>query len=144
MFEGVIRFPYRLERIGDMLEIILHCCRVKVDHDVDFSEMADEEVRQLLLVLDVMLTNLRDALRAPTSRAILKAMLNEGKRLSQMLGDFTSDHWKRLEEGRFSPQASSTYREILDAVTWTNDYLEKIWKSLLTVNELTEGSRIVM
>lgn len=143
VFEGVIRFPYRLERIGDMLENILHCCRVKVDHDLHFSEMADEEVQQLLLVLDVMLTNLRDVLRSP-NRGVLEAMLKEGKKLSQMLGDFTPAHWKRLEEGRFRPEASSTYREILDAVAWANDYLEKIWTSLLTINDLTQGPKTVM
>ena len=48
MFEGVIRFPYRLERIGDMLESILHCCRVKVHSNITFSEIADKEVDELL------------------------------------------------------------------------------------------------
>ena len=139
----MIRFPYRLERIGDMLETILHCCRVKVDHDLHFSSTADEEVRQLFLVLDVMLTNLRDVLPCP-DRGSLEAMLNEGKRLSQMLGDFTSAHWDRLEKGEIPPEASSIYREILDAVTWANDYLEKMWTSLLTINDLTQGPKTVM
>jgi Na+/phosphate symporter len=143
MFEGVVRFPYRLERIGDMLESILHCCRAKVDHGVTFSEIADEEVGQLLLALDELLTNLRDAFLSP-DRQLLEEMIDKGNRLNGMLEDFTSAHWERMENGMFPHEASSTYREILDAVTWTNQYLEKMWTSLLAISELTQGPKAVM
>jgi Na+/phosphate symporter len=139
-FEGVIRFPYRLERIGDMLENILHCCRVKVDRELPLSDTAKDEVKKLLLLVEEMLTNLRDAFQS-LDRELLEAMLNNGKTLSRMIEDFTSAHWKRLEEGTIPHESSSMYREILDSVKWTNDYLEKMWISLLKTSELIHGSK---
>jgi len=37
---ALIRIPYRLERIGDMFESILNCCRIKARDGVPFSDKA--------------------------------------------------------------------------------------------------------
>ena len=71
-------------------------------------------------------------------------MNDEGNKLRGMLGDFTSAHWKRLEKGEIPPEASSMFREILDAVGCANDYLEKMWTSLIIISDLTRGAKSVM
>jgi Na+/phosphate symporter len=47
LLKGIIRFPFRLERIGDMLESILNCCRIKVAQGILFSDKAHAELNQL-------------------------------------------------------------------------------------------------
>jgi len=143
MFEGVIRFPYRLERIGDMLENVLHCWRIKIDQDIPLGEKATEELGQLLTTLEEMMNGLRDAFTEPR-KDLLEPMSDKGKTLTQMLEDFISAHWKRLEAGTCAPEASSLYREILDSVRWTNGYLERMRTSLLKISDLIQGPRTVM
>jgi Na+/phosphate symporter len=136
--EGVIRLPYRLERIGDMLEDVLHCCRIKIDRDIPFSLQAKEEVGELLLQLEHMMDSLRDAF-VSQDRDPLEEMIGKGKRLAQVLEDFKSAHWMRVEKGTTAPEASSLFREILDSVKWTNEYLEKLCTSLRETDEMSQN-----
>src|SRR5271157_3785198 len=94
--KGLIRFPYRMERIGDMLETILNCCRIKARDGLPFTDKAHAELGQLFAFLLEMMTNLRDALVTP-NKVILEHIMSQSKRLSQTLLDFRLAHWKRLE-----------------------------------------------
>jgi Na+/phosphate symporter len=142
MFEGVIRFPYRLERIGDMLETIMHCCRVKIYRAFPFSLKAKEEVGLLLLMLEEMLKILRDAFLSP-DQDLLEEIIAHGKKLAQTFEDFKSAHWERVEKGTSAPETSSLFREILDSVKWTNDYLAEMWTSLLLLSEMNRDSAVL-
>ena len=138
--EGVIRLPYRLERIGDMLEDVLHCCRTRIARDIPFSLKAKEEVGELLLQLEHMMDSLRDAF-VSQDKDPLEKMIDKGKRLAQVLEDFKSAHWLRVEKGTTAPEASSLFREILDSVKWTNEYLEKLCTSLREMSQDPPGVR---
>jgi Na+/phosphate symporter len=126
----LIRFPFRLERIGDMLESILNCCRIKAEDGIPLSGQAHEDLDKLFaIILDVM-SNTRDCLIA-VDRLSLEKTLSQGKELGRMLLDCRLAHWDRVEAGICAYQASSLYLDILDSLGSANWYLEKICRSLL-------------
>jgi Na+/phosphate symporter len=130
LLKGMIRFPYRLERIGDMLESILNCCRIKAAKGIPFSDKAHGELNQLFTQLLAMLQNFRDAIRAP-NKVILDAIIADGKKLNEMFEECRIAHWQRLEAGFCAIEASSMYRDILDSVKTINEYLIKMSTTLL-------------
>lgn len=134
---GLLRFPYRLERIGDLLESILRCCRIKARDGIPFSDIANAELEQMFSSLLELMINLRDAFRAP-NKALLRVIISQTKRLSQMVDDFRLAHWERLEAGFCAVAASSLYRDILDSVKWITEYLEKMAVTLLEIGEARE------
>jgi len=133
---GVIRFPFRLERIAGTLESISQCCRSKVRDGTAFSDKAHAELDQLFAVLLDMMTNLRDAFVTPNP-ILLEHIISQGKKLAQMLLDFRMAHWARLEAGFCAPHASSAYLAILDCMTSVNTYLQKM---CMTLRELQAGA----
>jgi Na+/phosphate symporter len=130
LLNGLIRFPYRIERIGDMLEAILNCCRIKAQDGIPFTDKAYEELDQLFAFLSEMTTNLRDAFVTP-NKILLEHIMSDSKKLDQMLLDFRFAHWRRLEGGFCSPRSSSTYLAILDSIAAINEYLKKMSATLL-------------
>jgi Na+/phosphate symporter len=134
LLKGLIRFPYRLERIGDMFESILNCCRIKAEYGVPFSDKAYGEMDQLFNNLLETLNNLRDAIRTP-NKLILEAIVENEKKLNEMFEDFKLAHWLRLEAGFCAVEASSLYRDILDSVKSVNDYLVKMSRTLLELGK---------
>ena len=138
LMKGLIRFPYRLERISEMLESILLCCRDKAASGTPFSEKAHSELDQIFNVLMEMMVNLRDGFRAP-NRVILEAVIAGGKRTAQLIEDSKLAHWERLEAGFCSVDASSVFRAILDSAKSANEYLVKLADTLLSLaSETTE------
>lgn len=134
LLKGVIRFPYRLERIGDMLESVLKCCQIKAVRSIPFSDKAYGELEQIFAALLEMMINMRDALRTP-NKVLLDTILSEGRNLSELLEEFKLAHWERLEAGFCAPEASSVYRDILDSIKWTNEYLERMCITLLELGD---------
>ncbi len=133
----VIRFPYRLERVGDLLENILKCCRIKSRDGVPLGDAAHAELDRIFPILIEMLVNLRDAFLT-TNRFLVDHIVNDGKKLSQALQDARLAHWERLERGFTAPQASSLYLDILDSVTGINEYIGKMCDRLVALAEAEE------
>jgi Na+/phosphate symporter len=134
VMKGLIRFPYRLERMGDMLESILGCCRIRARDDIPFSDRAHAELDQLFSILDEMMINLRDAFRLP-NKVLLQAILAQSNTLAELLEEFKLAHWERLEGGYCAIEASSIYREILDSAKSVNEYIAKMSSTLLELGE---------
>jgi Na+/phosphate symporter len=130
----IIRFPYRLERVGDLLESILRCCRIKARDGLAFGDAAHAELDKIFSLLVQMLVNLRDAFLT-TNRFLVEHILNDGKKLSQALQDARLAHWERLERGFTAPQASSLYLDILDSVVGINEYIAKMCDRLVILAE---------
>lgn len=134
MWKGVIRFPYRLKRIGDMLDSILRCTRIKAEAGVPFSDVAGEELGQIFSMLLKTMTDLREAFNNPTLD-LLRTVEAQCATLRQLVDDFRQAHWERLQLGICVPDASSMYRDILDSVKLTGEYLEKMSVWLLEIGE---------
>jgi phosphate:Na+ symporter len=133
LLKGVIRFPYRLERMGDMLESILRCCRVKEKRGVPFSDKAHAELDELFAALMDILVNLRDAFKTP-NKVLLEAIIADSLRLRNRLNDFKLAHWERLEAGICHVEASSIYRDILDSSKLACEYVEKMAETMLELD----------
>lgn len=134
MWRGVIRFPYRLKRIGDMMDNISRCIRIKAETSVPFSDAALQELDQIFSLLTEMLTDLREGFTNPTQELLL-GIEARYTTLRQMVDDFRSAHWDRVETGECVPDASSMYRDILDSVKLAGEYVEKMSVSLLAIGE---------
>jgi Na+/phosphate symporter len=134
MWKGIIRFPYRLKRVGDMLDSIRHCCRIKAEGGIPLSDMAGEEVRKLFALLLEITEALRESFHAPSRENLEGIGANTGK-LRHMIDDARQAHWDRLEQGVCAPEASSMYRDILDSMKTADEYLEKMCVSLLQLEE---------
>lgn len=132
--DTLIRFPYRLERIGDMLESILRCSRKKAKEGIPFSEKAFGELDKLFALINEMLVDLRDAIRTPNKK-ILEAIRSEGRDLAILFEECKIAHWRRLEAGFCAVEASSLYRDILDSVRTIGEYLSKMSESLLELDK---------
>jgi len=126
----VIRFPFRLERIGDMLESVLNCCRIKATDDIVFSNAAHAELDELFTLLLEAMIGLRGAFVTP-NRASLEYVLSRCRQMDLMLPAFRLAHWDRVEAGSCDYQSSSVYLDISDSVKSVNDYLEKMAETLL-------------
>jgi Na+/phosphate symporter len=132
--KNVIRFPYRLERVGDMLGTILDCCRIKAAKSIPFSDKAYQELEKLFSVTITMLTNLRDAFRTP-NQIILDAIISDANMVATLVEEFKLAHWERLEAGFCHVEASHIYRVILDAFKSMEEYMKKM---AITLSEFPE------
>jgi Na+/phosphate symporter len=134
LFKGLVRFPSRLERIGDTLETILRCCRIKAREGISLSDKAEEELDQLFAMLLDMMNNLRDAFRTP-NKLLLESIISQGRQLTGMLQDCRWAHWERMEAGFCSPRASSVFLEVLDSMKLMNEYVQKMCNTLIELGK---------
>lgn len=130
LLKGLIRLPYRLERVGDMLESILNCCRIKAAKAIPFTDKAAVELEEIFSLFVDMLKNLRDAIRSP-NKILLEAILSQGNRLSTLIEESKLEHWERVEAGFCHVEASSLFRDILDSTKSAKENVEKMCRSLL-------------
>jgi len=140
VMKGLIRLPYRMERIGDLLESVLNCFRIKARDGVLFSEKAHAELDQMFLVLEDMMVNLRDAFQLP-NKVILDAVIAQGTNLAQMIDDFRLAHWERLAGGFCPVEASSMYRDILDSAKGIGEYLVRTATTLLELGQVSRAGK---
>lgn len=134
LFKIVVRFPARLERIGDIFQNIMTCCRIKQRDGIPFSDKADAELAQVFPLLGEMLTNTRDAL-VIRNKALLQHIGSQRKHLGDLLHTARFAHWDRLERGFCSPQASSLYLDLLDSFGAISEYIGKMCDSLSAIRE---------
>jgi hypothetical protein len=132
---GLIRFPFRLERVGRMLENILDCYRTGALAHITFGDQANREQAQIFSLLLDILSNLRDALQNPSREALL-AVSFQGKRLQGMVQQFAAVHWELVVgSGACSEEASTMWCEILDWAKLANEYLMEIVANLLELGK---------
>ena len=137
---ALIRLPYRLTRIADMMENILNCCKNKAEDNVPFTAEAHSELERLCAILLHMLLNTREALDAAEIRT-LEHLIAISEKLHGMLSDFRIAHWGRVEAGVCHYQSSSMYLDILDSIDLARKYLEKIGRTMFEFNLTPSGTQ---
>ncbi|MGO8820596.1 MAG: hypothetical protein ACLQT6_15150 [Desulfomonilaceae bacterium] len=132
MCRTIILFPSHLERIGDFLEGILNCCKIKARDSVPFSEKGLFEVDDLLKFVLEMLKNLRDSIIAP-NKYLLNHIISEEKRLDQLCQDLQIGHVDRLLKGICAPRGSSLYLDILESIQALMRHVRTMAEDLLNI-----------
>jgi Na+/phosphate symporter len=133
VFRLVVRFPVRLERIGDMFHNILTCANIKAKEGIPFSDKALGELSEIFKIIIEMLTNVRDSV-VIRNGVLLSHIKAQRAKLAQLLLEARFAHWERVEAGFCSAQASPIFLDILDSLTATNEYLGKICDSLIEMS----------
>jgi Na+/phosphate symporter len=134
ILRAVVLFPGKLERIGDFLESIANCARIRARDGLPFSDKAFAELTQLFNLFTEILKDFSDAILDPR-RDLLENILTKEKALAQMTVDFALAHEERLIDGLCVPKASSIYLDILDSVKNSGEHLRSMAESLLSIIE---------
>ena len=131
VLKGLLRFPYRLERLGDLQQNLLTIFHAKAKEGIPFNDKAHAELDRLLTLLAEILNNLRDAFVAP-NKVLLDHIMDQTRQMSGMLDDFRLAHWERVEGGFCHAQATSMYLQVLDGLKASNEYIVKMTQTLLS------------
>ncbi len=134
VLKALVLFPGHLERVGDYVESIINCARVKARDGIPFSDKAHAELTELFGLLSDILKSIREIL-ASSNWELLQPVREKQRRLAQMTLDFALAHEDRLLEGLCSPKASSLYLDILDSVKGANERLIRVVDSLLKLEK---------
>lgn len=133
----VIRFPGHLERVGDYLESILNCCRIRCRDAVPFTEKTISEIDDMFnLLLDIM-KNFRDAFIRP-NKVLLDNVISEGRRLDQLCQDLQLNHVESLLNGITAPRSSSLYLDIMESTQSINRHITTMATEILLLLETQE------
>ncbi|MDQ1239626.1 MAG: hypothetical protein QG577_1812, partial [Thermodesulfobacteriota bacterium] len=129
---AVILFPAHLERIGDYLESILNCCKIRCRDAIPFTEKAVTEIDAMFGSLLDNMKNFRDAFIRP-NKVLLEYVTSECKKLDQKCQDLQLVHVEDLLNGSTAPRSSSLYLDILESSQSLNRHLESMASSMLTL-----------
>jgi Na+/phosphate symporter len=139
VLKALVLFPGHLERVGDYVESIINCARVKARDGIPFSDKAHGELTELFGLLSSILKDMRGVV-ATAQWGQLAPVAEKQKKLAQMTMDFALAHEDRLLEGLCSPKASSLYLDILDSAKGANERLARIVDSLLKLEKASAAA----
>ncbi len=119
----VIMFPVHLERMGDFLESIANCCKIRCRDGVPFTDMVVAEVEGMFGALLEIMKNFRDALVRP-NKVILEYVVTASNNLDQKCQDLQLAHVERLLAGSTAPRSSSLYLDIVESTQAINRHVK--------------------
>ena len=134
VLKALVIFPGHLERVGDYVESVINCARIKARDSTPFSDKAHGELTELFGLLSDILKSIREVV-ASSSWDNLEPVWEKQLKLAQMTVDFALAHEDRLLEGLCSPKASSLYLDILDSIKGANERLMRLVDGLLKLHK---------
>lgn len=132
MCRAVILFPGQLERIGDYLESILNCCKIKTRESVPLNDKNLNEVAEALDTIQELLKHLRDIIIAP-NKHLIQHVIAQAEALDQKCQEMQLSHVDRLLEGSTAPKASSLYLDILESIQSIKRHIKEMAKSIQSI-----------
>jgi Na+/phosphate symporter len=126
----ILMFPAHLERVGDSLESILNCIRIKCREQVPFDDRAMEEIQEMFAETTGILTDFRDAIIAP-NRFLLESVVSRQASLDQKCQDWELAHVDRLLNGTASHLSSSVYLDILESTQNLSRHIKEMAERML-------------
>lgn len=134
----VIMFPIHLERIGDFLESIANCCKIRCSDGIPFTDKVVAEIHGMFEALIDIMNNFRDALIRP-NKVILEYVVTQAGNLDQMCQDLQLSHVERLLSGATAPRSSSLYLDIVESTQSINRHVKSMAQEMLTLVK-TQGA----
>ena len=132
MCRAVILFPGQLERIGDYLESILNCCKIKTRESIPLNDRNINEVGEAMGAIQKLLSDLRDVIIAP-NRHLIQHVISQAEALDQKCQEMQLNHVDRLLEGSTAPKASSLYLDILESIQSIKRHIKEMAKSIQSI-----------
>lgn len=132
MCRAVILFPGHLERIGDHLESIVNCCRIKTRDSIPLSDRSINEVSETLDAVQSLLKDLRDIIIAP-NRYLIEHVISQSDALDQKCQEMQLNHVDKLLDGSTAPKASSLYLDILESIQSIKRHVKEMAKSIQSI-----------
>ena len=132
MCRAVILFPGQLERIGDYLESILNCCKIKTRESIPLNDRNINEVGEALGAIQQLLSDLRDIIIAP-NKHLIQHVISQAEALDQKCQEMQLNHVDRLLEGSTAPKASSLYLDILESIQSIKRHIKEMAKSIQSI-----------
>ncbi len=130
VFKVVVRFPSRIERISISFRNILNSWQIKTMEGIPVSDEAQEELAYIFEVVIDMVESLRDFLTI-SDKFMLEHIKSQSQKLTEIVKDARSANWDRLETGICRPQRASVFAEVIDSFENVNEYLSRMYDSLL-------------
>jgi phosphate:Na+ symporter len=118
-----------VERVGDLTENLAEAAQKRVEHQVDFSAQAIEDVDRLCQHAHHTYTCALDALR-DRDRAMAKRACDLEEAFDQMYLEARQGHIQRLEEGICQPEADVVYIEWLRNLERISDHADNLGVSV--------------
>jgi Na+/phosphate symporter len=125
-----ILFPGHAERIGDYLESILTCCRIKCHEDITFDDRAMDEVNEMFRLSQSLLNDFRDCVITP-NKFLLEHVIKSATTLDEKCQGWELAHVDRLLAGATAPKASSLYLDMLESTQSVSRHLKEMAQKLL-------------
>ncbi len=125
-----ILFPGHVERIGDYLESILTCCRIKCHEDITFDDRAMEEVNEMFRLAQGLLNDFRDCVVTP-NKYLLEHVIKSATGLDEKCQEWQLAHVDRLLAGATAPKASSLYLDMLESSQSVSRHVKELAQKLL-------------
>jgi phosphate:Na+ symporter len=117
--------PSHLERVGDNIELLLRCGASIIQEGVCFSDRAINEINTLFDKAIEILQSASDALKTNDKEKLL-AVGEQGRKLQEIIREYSLSHYDRLIEGVCMPKASSLYLAILDYLSGIEKHIRNI------------------
>lgn len=124
-----ILFPAYVERLGDYLESILNCCRIKVSEDLIFDDRANEETEEMFKATRELMINFRDCIISP-NKHLLEHVVESAGALDQRCQDYQLSHVERLLAGDTAPRTSSLFLDILESTQAVDRHIKEMAQKL--------------
>ncbi len=134
--KAFIVFPSYMERVAALLKNLLQACETRNVQGMNFSDKANEEVDEMFRLLQAMLVDFRDVLRAP-NKFLLDHVVTQADSIDQSCQDWALAHVERLLQGICAPRSSSVYLSMLES---TQSLCRNIKVMAQKLRELTDAS----
>ena len=122
-----------VERAGDRVIEIASLCQKKIDAELDFTDKAVREMKEMEATLVEMLDIAILCLKEPNPKAIEKMVILEEK-LDTQAEEFQENHIKRLNMGSCNVDSGVLFIDIISHLERIGDYAYKI--TMMTKDEL--------
>jgi len=127
---GFILFPGHMERVGDYLESLLTCCRIRCHEGITFDDRANDEVNEMFGLTQDLLTNFRDCIITP-NKYLLEHVIKSATALDEKGQEWQLAHVDRLLAGDTAPKASSLYLDMLESTQSVSRHVKEMAQKLL-------------
>jgi phosphate:Na+ symporter len=133
---GYLHLIHDIERIGDISENIMDLVELKIEENVDFSEMAQKELHNLYGGVEDAVGLSFLAFERWEKESALKALEVEGK-VDTLEQKYRDNHINRLNDRQCSSTAGVIFLDILSNLERAGDHANNIARKIIEINTFT-------